>query len=718
MNSKYQRHFDNLALKFATNLFHISIDENEATEALKSIFDKNSNIKFNQYKFPKERIIAIIGAGASYDANNKIPLASEGAKQLLEKYNDTIKQLVKKEIKRLSQVYKLNEKEFETVLLAINKFSSKIDENLFSIYNFRFYPSLLYELLAHLFKNRFIDAIINYNFDELLDQSIDDEVSHGEYKKVVLDGDCPENFFNDIMYNDRFRLPLYIKPHGTVSHKSSMKFTREDYFNLSSDINMLIANLMSGKLSEKDKNPIPVNLLIFGFGMQSFELNNILVEELPNHSKVYFFDIKKPSLDNKLKKSFKKKYIVPQYIKTEVGYSIGDYLKEICLGIQDVFSENYKPRKILRHELISNLFSDKEGERENIPSKNVAYFKDRTYIEILLSIVKAYGFISIQQLSKDRAGKYYNLYKKALDESEKKGEETEKIKPLYEFCTDLGLVEFGYSRDVFSLLGNEEDEYLIITLDSDEFKKKFINNLGARRNLIERVLNCVSEELQNTINEENTKQLFIDTLKNLYNADDTEICPQYETIYDNVFCSPKIISTKLGLEFQTNKLFSINGLDDWDLLLSVAESGEWIIKKGEGTKKKYICQIVADKTHSKKLEEISDFYQIHHLKWWLHNQHMSLYLKKRDNYKGQEINNIKDIFEYWDVKKAIYFTRRQRDALIIPVILDEPDDQKLAVRTFFAYLTKSHLKELKKDSINTSDVNNTMKEFFDELGKK
>ena len=40
----------------------------------------------------------------------------------------------------------------------------------------RYYPGLAYEILAHLMKHGFIDAIINFNFDEVLDQAIEDEL--------------------------------------------------------------------------------------------------------------------------------------------------------------------------------------------------------------------------------------------------------------------------------------------------------------------------------------------------------------------------------------------------------------------------------------------------------------------------------------------------------------------------------------------------------------
>ncbi|MBK6976711.1 MAG: hypothetical protein IPH28_06005 [Cytophagaceae bacterium] len=98
------------------------------------------------------------------------------------------------------------------------------------MFNQRTYPSVFYEILAHIFKNRFVDAVINFNFDESFDQAVLEEISTGELKKIVSDGDCVP--YVDLVEEHNLKLPLYIKPHGTFSEKSSLRFTKEHYIDI------------------------------------------------------------------------------------------------------------------------------------------------------------------------------------------------------------------------------------------------------------------------------------------------------------------------------------------------------------------------------------------------------------------------------------------------------------------------------------------------------
>ncbi|MBK7939692.1 MAG: hypothetical protein IPJ82_22550 [Lewinellaceae bacterium] len=81
--------------------------------------------------------------------------------------------------------------DFESYLLLMTKFFREQDvrKALQEMFNVRYAPCLFYEIAAHLFKHRFFDVIINFNFDELLDQSIREEMGVADYK-IISDGDC------------------------------------------------------------------------------------------------------------------------------------------------------------------------------------------------------------------------------------------------------------------------------------------------------------------------------------------------------------------------------------------------------------------------------------------------------------------------------------------------------------------------------------------------
>ena len=191
-------------------------------------------------------VIVVLGAGASADAAH-LPLGKATA-DLLRQQLAVPSKYFTHELERLSLQYRLKKTEFETQLLALSKFAGpRLLDELAAIFGRRFYAAETYELLAHLFKHRFIDCIINFNFDELLDQAIDDEVSRENYWRVVSDGDIPDDIvqMQDTQGYGRFRAPLYVKPHGTASHKSSMRFTRGDYFLLPENMRQLLLECLT-----------------------------------------------------------------------------------------------------------------------------------------------------------------------------------------------------------------------------------------------------------------------------------------------------------------------------------------------------------------------------------------------------------------------------------------------------------------------------------------
>ncbi len=46
---------------------------------------------------------------------------------------------------------------------------------------------------------------------------------------IYSDGHCPEDYEEITQNNGKLNRPIYIKPHGTISHLSTLRFTREDF---------------------------------------------------------------------------------------------------------------------------------------------------------------------------------------------------------------------------------------------------------------------------------------------------------------------------------------------------------------------------------------------------------------------------------------------------------------------------------------------------------
>jgi hypothetical protein len=229
-----------------------------------------------------DSIIAVIGAGMSYD--NKVLLATDGVKDIeknmilenvLEQFsNGMTAQDIDKHLKgkhliseadytqaldALKQITQIPEGDFETQMAALCQGSGMEDavrKELVRLYNARHNVMISYEVIAKLFRHDVINAIINFNFDEILDNAIEENLRREDYELIISDGD----------YHPNSSKKPYIKPHGTVGHPSTMRFSKEDYTRVPSGIQQSIREQLEGD----------VGFIIAGFGMQSIEFNEII----------------------------------------------------------------------------------------------------------------------------------------------------------------------------------------------------------------------------------------------------------------------------------------------------------------------------------------------------------------------------------------------------------------------------------------------------------
>jgi hypothetical protein len=615
----------------------------------------------------ERRVIVIIGAGASNDVG--LPLAGE-AREKLRKDSRMPAEALEEELNRLSQTYNLERDAFETCLRALSTNvyeAQKLRNSLQEIYNKKFMPILGYEVLAHMFKHRFIDAIINFNFDELLDQSIADELDQGEYHYILSDGDCPDE--NKLREDPE--LPFYIKPHGTSSHKSTLRFTREDYYGVPLDIQRVLKYLLTEK---------QVVLLVIGFGMQSLEFTRIL-EDRKEGSKLFYINLKKPDTSPKLSKLFPNSKLLK--INPDKNRTFSAVIQETWDIISNSFQKKYRPRHIGRHTLVSNIFSTKKIGEQNVEN----YLRGRTVIELCLSIAKGKGLVTISRLAEDRSGKYFDHYKYHNPDAN-----------FYEMCKKIGLKDIGYSREAMSLNNENKDEAM---KKGEEKRISNILNMADFTKQINFLFSRVQDNLDPEIRHQLTKADFRETLINLYKGQEVELRYPPSSPYTRIFRFPKPIPTNTTFKFYTEKLFK----QEWEYLLLVAETGEWLTethivnlikKKHEKNQNVKMFLIVADLSRSEELYEKYGkkiIASIKKLPWWEHNRHMTILVDKNHT-----------------PFSSIYFSRRLRAANIIPVFLDNVDDSLIALESFNAYWLKESF--FKSDSwINSSDAKNFNKLF-------
>ncbi|MFY0631107.1 MAG: SIR2 family protein [Flavobacteriaceae bacterium] len=540
-------------------------------------------------------------------------------KEISDKYHSGIQKW------ELTQSYIGGEKniDFESFLNIIGQILSvkTVRKTMQDIYSFSEGTTLFYSIVAHLFKNRFIDVIINFNFDELLDRAIDDELGANGYKKILSDGDC--SAINKISKGGRLRQPLYIKPHGTASHKSTLRFTKDQYHELPNDMRSFLSNLISGKEEKELKNkPRPVNLITVGFEMNSIEFNEILIKNLPKNSS--FFDVLWHNPKKNAKSSEKLNYKVEQkhlqvqnlfsgnmdkmpslypiaHMLYEQGCetlhankekqihfnkydcSLGGFSRLLFANIHEFFNDTFKPRGIDKHFLINALFGNRLFwnhvtskspyneiiDNDELPSESLSYYskkyfessdyyKDRVIIEALINLTVNVGKIDLYILMQGIAGYYYSKYLDSIRKENEENKKNKKIKSILDLVSGFNFIK-GDNPDSLGI------RYLKISEDYTDDKKVFddlFENFLRGNNDYQLNFSDIFKKYLKDIdnNHKILRNLLEVSFNNIRLGDNSKIYSNFNDLGNHIFKNHShldIINTNLA-----NKLHFINSLTE------------------------------------------------------------------------------------------------------------------------------------------------------------
>jgi hypothetical protein len=660
-----------LARALVGNHIRLSVPPDLQEEACRTLVKDSVSCSMNR------AVIVVVGAGASLDAVG-LPAARDTAvavRQRLkvpDKYYDG-------ELSRLTRQFRLDPAEFETQMLALGKFEpNELRATLVDIFGRRFYMAQCYEILAHLLKHRFVDAVVNFNFDEILDQAIADEVGHGNYWRIISDGDLPGG---GIWGNDaRIRRPLYIKPHGTFSHESSLRFTRESYLLIPESITELVGECLT---------KTPVTIVTVGFRMRSVEFQGVVqkaVESGRADIEVIAID---PLADVLEGFAGIPKERLHRHDPRPLG--LAKTFEELWKEVGLCFAKSGFARGIQRHQLLAQLFQDRPhiAQREADRGKDLTYYlRDRALVELALAVAKAKGFVHVGQLAESRAGHYLRQYRDGTPGSER---------TLYKLCRTLSLYPVGYSHDTMRLLppSHEREGPQELIVGRDQWP-------DARQQLVDAVSRGLKQDSrqQNWAKSATGQKMLESVFDAMYDGDEVEVISSRNSHRTLLFEAPEELPS-----FVTTRIYTTGLLKrDWDLLLCVAESGEWLTKvevvdAAAERRNRAIAVIVADQAYKSEIEDIYNARGVKiwvmPLPWWLHNQHMTLAVKK-----GRPT-------------RALFFERRLRSLAINPVGLDGDADLKAVQQTFYAYWAKAKQHVTGGAFVRPEDVSAAQSELFD-----
>ncbi len=691
-----------LATKLACNLVTVSTTYNEKLNPYKKIIKKESLEVFPK-AVQRERFILVTGAGVSHAATKgDMPLADEAIK-VIEKEVVEVEGIplavIEKERRLINLATGLDYNEFETQLLAYSKFSPEgVKRGLKKMCEIKHLPNLEYEILAHMLKHRFIDIALNFNYDEIFDTNLKEEVTSNDFYSIFSDGHCPSDNEKELLIHNRLKQPIYIKPHGTISHTNTLRFTKEKFAQLPIRIRETIKYLIAAKLPSHQKDEsMRVNFIVIGFGMKSPILLETIKEHISKENNeipfFWFFDTKKNLKEFNLELTPGQEEIIQNnscFFPVSEKEKLSDYLGTLWSFVEDAFYKTFKPRGIERHILTNKIFdfTPKEVKKLRVGKDKTflkKYLKDRILVELVIRVLVSDGIINLAQIMESRIGNYFQELNELLGEGNHYS--------ITQLCNQIGLKIYkGFVTDAYTL----DEPYLFY---EERLYKELYHKL--RDNL------SFSNRLNKMEEESFTEIAFL-----IRNRNSLKITPQFKHPHSNLFSSVKdknILNTGLSWLYEYRKFLEQE--KEWDLILAISEKGRFIPNENSELRKFYVkkgkqMELVLSAFDLKNFENISPndnrFTQLSllsdknlFLPWWLHNRHMVIFLKRKKN-----IKTTKEERKKWKIKEAFYYESRMLSRKVNPIRVTEEEDLNILLNIYANYWhrARTYTKELNKES--------------------
>ena len=620
------------------------------------------------------RCIAVVGAGASAPVLNR----GDDLAQSLIKQFDIDESAVQAERERLKRITAVDPWEFEAQLAAIGQTMGgdrRVRTAISELYRVRHPTVKAYELIAHLVKHRFLDAVITMNFDELLDQSLDDEVGVDEYQRIVSDRDCV-----DIQTNSQAHdyIPLYIKLHGTASEPESLRFTRESYYDSPVRVGTVAAELF------RVPECVVVNV---GFGMGSFDLHRLLA--MPE--KLWMFNLSRKRLEREAQEAIaqerrEREKSKPKFLprkKDHPGEFSDQLLEALLARIEKRGSKLLKAapsvisvRSVKRHDAVVQLLGPSSGAGRRLaelprtlddarfsvdlhvraakPDATYAgYLRRRAILELALALARGRGLISVGSLAVDRGGHYFDAYRR---------------------YASLGESSSSW-RDLYTLVGFEQNERVpdvfIATPAICRGRKRKrgetwrdLPKLDLPR-LAERVLPHVVD----SPTDEDFK-ILVEAMDELYVGTEYEIHSRDDRICAKTFSEPITLKTISALDAYSFDLIREAGECGRDSEVDIiSETGDWLLEQN-GPLSDHVARIgrvrliVAFTTVVPRLRKRFPRLKPTQQQPWHHNRHMVIV-----KHRGEP-------------RRALYYARHHRTPYVTPVLVCRRRDIEVLQTTF------------------------------------
>jgi hypothetical protein len=577
-------------------------------------------------------------------------------------------------------------------------------------------PQLGYELIAHFLRHRFIDHVINFNWDEILDRAIDSELGSAGYERILPAG--PPN-------STRMRgLPRLFKLHGTASSPGSLRFTTAETGLLSLGMLELLDDSLFG-IQPTDQDavaPRKCHLVSFGYRWADADFVNYVVAHWERIERITVVR-GSPRFPEEVKRLFCLAYrdsawesstgkgkisvVSADQLATMPGNSAGKALVDHLLwGLWELIRREMEDRPqperlrltpVARHILLGLYFAPQrdgvvlplERDRDHYRSEAGPLFRysedRRLRIEFFLHVMKCTGMINLSPMGQDPR------VVGALDPKRGAGTLSSLLDETGAFLPSRA----SSMRETYFLTPGQvgEGNSLLKSPGIVEVAATTVATvLGIDRVASNRTPKPVWVGSNLTFQNVEMGELFRDCAREIFDADDVEVLAADDSRNRVLFVNPQPLTSFARLSKESSTLLA----EPWDVLLVIAESGRWIFKAlADSATAPTRRQVFLIRTSGRDLDDwkIGEAYdddietRIEELgrrgietcslamPWWRHNRHMTLALR-RDG-------------EAYQLGRGIYFRRRLKSHRIAPVLVEKAGDCFDLLLLFLSYTVRA-----------------------------
>ncbi len=564
-------------------------------------------------------------------------------------------------------------------------------------------PQLAYELIAHLLKHRFIDHIVSFNFDELLDTAVANELAAEDYVRITSD--------HHVLAAEDQNKPHIIKAHGTISAPETLRFTVPQTGALTHEMVRLLDRTIC--TPPQSGQSLKLDIISLGYSWQDTDFAHYIYKH-------------RADIDNVIVMVATSEHTRTAMIRPEILYartktppsvglvrfvnssafsrgkksngkipSVDLMLWAVCNALTaKLTTNNYPVIPIARHLILAALFTSPNTSRGVLDwiqgSHNTRHTRENRFrAELLLHIIECKGMVNVSVMAHNcRLKRYrpappgqghdflgtFDFLKRSLN-GDVKETYYAKVATLKELCSALKS-QFSIPSTATVVCPNSP------STPAPDFQK------------------CVGNAVP--------LDDFLDrNVEEVFDGEEVEVVPSADPRSPWVFTEPKALPTYLTLQKQTEELLH-SRRRRWTHLFVVAETGAWMTSRRVKSlfsrckeKRCVLCidthtppewglrdeiakRLAARRRPGHKISIGACTFLFAQLEWWEHNRHLTLGYNANDS----------------SFTGGIFFRRSLRSTQITPVYVHHPSDCAELFLTFLSYaLRVCQRKEQREESL-------------------